>query len=55
MWCDGDKCPRPNEPITGGVTNIHCFSGWGFFVKFHPECCPRDVAGDKCMLRHPDA
>lgn len=26
----------------------HSFSGYGFYIVFHPECCPRECDGSEC-------
>ena len=48
MYCDNDDCPRPREPVDDG----HAFSGYGYRVKFHPECCPRELDGTTCAGDH---
>jgi hypothetical protein len=50
MTCD--KCGREIEER--GMSQLHNFSGYGFWVKYHPECCPRQMDGSDCELEHPD-
>ena len=46
MWCD--ECGK----AVGD--DAHKFAGWGFFVKYHPACCPGEVDGDRCDEDHPE-
>lgn len=52
MWCDSEDCKRPKEPVD--ENKGHYFHGYGYMVKFHPECCPREFDGTECDLPHPE-
>ena len=43
-----DACRRAIEPHE----TPHLFAGWGFFVAYHPACCPRTLDGDECDRGH---
>lgn len=32
----------------------HSFSGYGFYIVYHPECCPKECDGTVCDLDHPE-
>ena len=34
---------------------IHTFSGYGFYVGYCPEHCPRSVDGSDCDYDHPES
>ena len=52
MYCDSDKCPRPKEILPENYE--HAFAGYGYYVKFHPECCPLQMDGSDCDYEHPN-
>lgn len=31
----------------------HVFAGYGCYVEYHPECCPRERDGIECQMSHP--
>lgn len=51
MACDNPDCVRPEERVSDN--EAHEFSGYGFYVKYHPECCPRWEDGMDCLHEHP--
>jgi hypothetical protein len=36
------------------VNEAHTFAGYGFFIAYHPQCCPREVDGWNCEEDHPE-
>jgi hypothetical protein len=48
--CDSEDCQRAEERVA--ENEAHTFSGYGYLVHFHPECCPREFDGTKCDLPH---
>lgn len=61
--CDaGYDCRRPRVVV--GARRLpghldpegiaHGFAGYGFWVQYHPECCPGHVDGSVCEYDHPD-
>jgi predicted RNase H-like nuclease (RuvC/YqgF family) len=36
------------------MDKAHTFAGWGFFVGYCEECCPREFDGSDCMKDHED-
>lgn len=55
MACDADEeCKRPTETVKHmeGETleqRAHTFSLPEAYLRYHPECCPGQVAGDPCF------
>lgn len=47
-----EKCRKDVKEV--GISKQHCFSGYGFFVIYHPECCPKECDGTICELNHPE-
>lgn len=50
------ECKRENA---GGSAELadgidHDFAGYGYYIRFHPECCPREYDGTTCEDEHPD-
>jgi len=56
MWCDSDDCPRPDDALDDGSDENypHTFSGYGWYCKYHPECCPGAMDGTDCSYEHPE-
>jgi hypothetical protein len=51
MRCDADPCLRPDAEIPEPP---HAFNGYGYRVRFHPECCPiTNEDGPDCDKQHP--
>lgn len=48
MWCD--KCHKWFQ----NPSEMHTFSGYGFFVKYCPGCCPGSCDGTDCDEDHPE-
>lgn len=52
MRCDADEgCRTPDVELSG---DYHSFAGYGWFLRFHPECCPGGMDGSSCHRDHPD-
>ncbi len=43
-------CDKPIRPRD----EKHAFAGYGFYVEFHPECCPTEMDGSECDKDHPE-
>lgn len=51
--CDaGADCKRPGEAVSERGLR-HDFAGYGWYCKFHPECCPGEMDGTTCDKSHP--
>lgn len=49
------KCEYCGQEVDGqGISRTHCFSGYGYYNVYHPECCPRECDGTGCDLDHPE-
>lgn len=49
--CDNDECPTPHLPAEY-QTGL-CFSGYGYYLKYHYGCCPGYYDGMQCWQEHP--
>lgn len=54
MRCASPTCPRPADALDDGTARnaAHTFSGYGYHVAYHPECCPGAVEST-CPHEHP--
>lgn len=41
--CDAEDCPGRIGPTD------HSFSGYGWYARFHKECCPGEMDGSPCF------
>lgn len=48
----GTECERWPSTFVGD-NEQHSFSGYGFWISFHPECCPGWMDGTACRKEHP--
>lgn len=44
-------CHKCGKEIKG---NSHSFAGHGYYVEYHPECCPKEMEDIHCHLDHPE-
>lgn len=49
-WCAACGKELASEQQGSGE---HSFSGYGYLIQFHPECCPIEHDGTICDNRHP--
>lgn len=52
MWCFATNCAVNGGRLYDEDEDDHSFSGYGFYVKYHEECCPRTVDGSDCGFNH---
>lgn len=52
MWCFKMHCAVNGGRLYDEDEDDHSFSGYGFYVKYHEECCPRTVDGSDCGFNH---
>lgn len=45
-------CMKCSKEVS--VNEAHTFAGYGFFIAYHPQCCPREVDGWNCEEDHPE-
>ncbi len=46
MYCDSFACTRRTDVVPEG--GRHMFYGYGYYLCYHPECCPRSYDGTTC-------
>jgi len=46
--CDAEgKCVTPTVRLLGGADE-HIISGPMMYLKYHAECCPKEIGGEDC-------
>jgi hypothetical protein len=43
------NCSKCGLPID---EKPHSFAGYGYYIEYHKECCPKELDGSECGLDH---